>query len=74
MDIHGESVFGMRGEDQNIRLFYNVCRHRGHSLVAGSKEFQSCVTCNAYISRIVESGILVSTVSGVWPMNNTRVI
>ena len=37
MDIHGERVFGIRAEDQNIRVFYNVCRHRGHALVAGSK-------------------------------------
>lgn len=35
-DIAGESLFAIRGRDQKIRVFYNVCQHRAHQLVAGT--------------------------------------
>jgi carnitine monooxygenase subunit len=32
-NILGRSVFAVRGQDEVVRAFYNVCRHRGHELV-----------------------------------------
>ncbi len=34
-EIAGESLFAVRGRDNNVRVFYNVCQHRGHQLLAG---------------------------------------
>ena len=35
-EIAGESLFAIRGRDQRIRVFYNVCQHRAHQLVQGA--------------------------------------
>ena len=35
-DIAGESLFAIRGRDQVIRVFYNVCQHRAHQLLTGT--------------------------------------
>ena len=34
-DISGSSVIVMRGQDNKIRAFHNVCAHRGHELLQG---------------------------------------
>ena len=34
-EIAGESLFAVRGRDDQIRVFYNVCQHRAHQLVQG---------------------------------------
>ena len=34
-EIGGESLFAIRGRDEKIRVFYNVCQHRAHQLVQG---------------------------------------
>ena len=36
LQIADESVFVMRGEDGELRGFFNVCRHRAHRLLEGS--------------------------------------
>ena len=35
-EIAGESLFAIRGRDDRLRTFYNVCQHRAHQLVEGS--------------------------------------
>ena len=35
-ELNGESLFSVRGQDGQIRTFYNVCQHRAHQLVQGS--------------------------------------
>ena len=35
-EIAGESLFAIRGRDDKIRVFYNVCQHRAHQLVEGT--------------------------------------
>ena len=35
-EIAGESLFAIRGLDDKIRVFYNVCQHRAHQLVQGA--------------------------------------
>lgn len=34
-EIAGESLFCIRGRDEVVRCFYNVCQHRAHQLVSG---------------------------------------
>jgi phenylpropionate dioxygenase-like ring-hydroxylating dioxygenase large terminal subunit len=34
--VAGESLFAVRGQDEQVRVFYNVCQHRAHQLVSGS--------------------------------------
>ncbi|MEM7189411.1 MAG: aromatic ring-hydroxylating dioxygenase subunit alpha, partial [Pseudomonadota bacterium] len=34
-EIAGESLFAIRGRDDVVRAFYNVCQHRAHQLVQG---------------------------------------
>jgi choline monooxygenase len=34
--IDEQSIFVVRGRDQTVRAFYNVCQHRGHELLNGS--------------------------------------
>ncbi len=35
-EIAGESLFAIRGHDEEVRVFFNVCQHRAHELVQGS--------------------------------------
>lgn len=36
VEVAGESVLVLRGRDDGLRAFYNVCRHRGSRLVRGN--------------------------------------
>ena len=36
IEVAGENLFAIRGRDDKIRVFYNVCQHRAHQLVQGS--------------------------------------
>ena len=42
--IHEQNVFVTRGQDNEIRAFYNVCAHRGHELLEGAGR-KSVITC-----------------------------
>ena len=35
-EIAGQNLFAIRGRDNQVRTFYNVCQHRGHELISGS--------------------------------------
>ena len=39
-----ESIIVVRGQDQKLRAFYNVCRHRGHWLLEGAGNI-GAITC-----------------------------
>lgn len=34
-EIAGQSLFAIRGRDNEVRTFYNVCQHRAHQMVQG---------------------------------------
>lgn len=40
-----ESLFCIRGQDDVIRTFYNVCQHRAHQLVQGSGNVRRIIAC-----------------------------
>ncbi len=42
--IHEQNVFVIRGRDEKLRAFYNVCQHRGHELLAGDGK-AALITC-----------------------------
>lgn len=42
-DVAGMPVVVVRGEDGELRAFYNVCRHRAHELVKGAGQLRSLV-------------------------------
>ena len=43
LEIADESVFVMRGEDGQLRGFFNVCRHRAHRLLEGAGNARTIV-------------------------------
>ena len=45
LEISGQSVFVICGEDQNLRAFYNVCQHRAHGLLSGAGNTKSTIVC-----------------------------
>ena len=44
-EIADESVTILRGEDGNLRAFYNVCQHRAHRLLEGEGKLRRFITC-----------------------------
>lgn len=51
IELAGESIILVRGNDNGIRAFYNVCRHRGCQLIDSTKadqrqgQFQANIRC-----------------------------
>jgi phenylpropionate dioxygenase-like ring-hydroxylating dioxygenase large terminal subunit len=45
LDLLGESILAIRGEDGAVRAFANVCRHRGSRLVDGAAGCAKRLTC-----------------------------
>jgi len=45
LDIVGQRVFVIRQDDGSLRGFFNVCQHRGHSLLEGAGVVSSLITC-----------------------------
>jgi len=42
VDVAGESVLIVRGKDEKLRAFFNVCRHRGSQLVPTTGQAYGC--------------------------------
>jgi len=45
LDLLGESLFAIRGQDGVIRAFANLCRHRGSRLLDGEGGCARRITC-----------------------------
>jgi carnitine monooxygenase subunit len=45
LELLGESVIVMRGDDGNVRAFHNVCRHRASRLVDGAQGCAKKLVC-----------------------------
>jgi len=43
--VAGQPVMAVRGRDDAIRAFYNVCQHRGHELLKGNGRLKVGITC-----------------------------
>jgi phenylpropionate dioxygenase-like ring-hydroxylating dioxygenase large terminal subunit len=59
LEYLGESVFVIRGDDDQIRAFSNVCRHRGSRLVDGTGGCAKVLTCPYHAWSYARDGRLV---------------
>jgi len=44
-EIGGQNIVILRGRDDEIRGFFNVCMHRGHELLDGAGHIESAIVC-----------------------------
>lgn len=44
-NVLDQDLFVIRGHDNRLRAFYNVCQHRGHQLVSGQGRARRVITC-----------------------------
>jgi Rieske 2Fe-2S family protein len=62
IDVVGESILVVRGEDNQLRGFYNVCRHRGSQLREEASGFdKGTIMCPYHAWCYTLSGDLVAT-------------
>jgi glycine betaine catabolism A len=62
VDIAGESILLVRGKDEHIRGFYNVCRHRGSQLCDDEQgEVRTHLRCPYHAWGYALDGTLVTT-------------
>ncbi len=59
LDIPGAPIFLVRGQDRQIRAFYNVCSHRGAPLVREQAGRQSLLRCTYHQWSYDTAGNLV---------------
>ncbi len=65
--ICDESIFVIRSADENLRAFYNVCRHRAHELVSGAGNKPKAIVCPYHAWSYKTDGHLVAA-----PMSDGR--
>ncbi len=51
-EIIGENIVIVRGRDNILRAFYNVCPHRGHQLLSGEGKAKNVITCPYHASGL----------------------
>ena len=59
LEYLGESVIVIRGDDNEVRAFSNVCRHRGSRLVDGNSGCAKVLTCPYHAWSYARDGRLV---------------
>ncbi len=60
LDIPGAPIFVIRGKDDKIRAFYNVCSHRGAPLVREARGKESLLRCTYHHWTYDTKGALIS--------------
>lgn len=63
LDLLGESIIVIRGQDAGIRAFANVCRHRGSRLVDGGAGCAKRLTCPYHAWTYAADGRLIGVPS-----------
>lgn len=69
-DVQGRSVFAVRDAKNQLRAFYNVCRHRAHELVSGAGKTRA-ITCPYHAWSYALDGTL-SIAPGAHALENFR--
>lgn len=59
LDLLGESIIVIRGQDDAVRAFANVCRHRGSRLVDGQEGCAKRLTCPYHAWTYATDGRLI---------------
>ncbi len=60
-DFLGVPLFAMRGRDGKVRVFQNICRHRGMILVAEPRRIEGAIRCPYHSWCYSHEGKLVAT-------------
>ncbi len=60
-DFLGVPLFAMRGKDGHVRVFQNVCRHRGMILVSEPRRIEGAIRCPYHSWCYSHEGKLVAT-------------
>lgn len=60
-DFLGVPLFTMRGRDGRVRVFQNVCRHRGMILVSAPRRIEGAIRCPYHSWCYSHEGRLVAT-------------
>ena len=63
LEILGESILAIRGDDGEVRAFANVCRHRGSRLVDGAAGCAKRLTCPYHAWTYAADGRLIAVPS-----------
>lgn len=58
-EIAGQRIFVMRSAEGELRSFFNVCLHRGHSLLSGAGSIGKTITCPYHAWAYSPDGQLV---------------
>ncbi len=61
VDFLGVPLFAMRGKDGQVRVFQNVCRHRGMILVDAPRRIEGAIRCPYHSWCYSHEGKLVAT-------------
>lgn len=61
VDVAGESILLVRGDDDRLRAFFNVCRHRGARLCATGGTTRKALTCPYHAWSYGLDGRLIGT-------------
>ncbi|WP_413719659.1 aromatic ring-hydroxylating oxygenase subunit alpha [Silicimonas sp. MF1-12-2] len=72
LDYLGVPLFVMRGRDGAIRVFQNVCRHRGMILVTEPRRIEGAIRCPYHSWCYSHEGRLVATPHVGGPGQNTH--
>ncbi len=72
VDFLGVPLFMLRGRDGQIRVFQNICRHRGMKLVAEPRKIEGAIRCPYHSWCYSHEGRLVSTPHVGGPGQNTH--
>ena len=54
-----ENIFVIRSSDNQLRAFYNVCRHRAHELLQGSGNVRKLIVCPYHAWSYSNDGMLL---------------
>ncbi len=59
MNVEGQPIVAIRNQDGELKAYYNVCKHRGHELLAGEGRIKR-VTCPYHAWTYDLNGALVT--------------
>ncbi len=72
VDFLGVPLFMLRGKDGQIRVFQNICRHRGMTLISEPRRIEGAIRCPYHSWCYSHEGRLISTPHVGGPGQNTH--
>ncbi len=59
-DFAGQRIYVIRSNDGTLKAFFNVCQHRGHSLLSGKGRAKSLIVCPYHAWSYDRDGTLIA--------------